>query len=255
MQKQTLTSKKHTLKWQRPHGMSFPKLIEMGISRLQSVQDRPRSMLALALADAVPVYRADQQSRRRRLRSDGRQNLITLLTCLLTNADLKSGLVAKPVADSTKWERHGWSAIDFRAYGELVANERSIRRTERHAREAIDAGWLQTQPWKTTNANGDWRSLPGLKTVTDKLWKLLGLYAQLKTARRQRDRERNKDRLKRLALLDGAHKKPSRQCKPKRVAQPSAVPIPLNKHPPPSDPASPIALAELAKIKKLFSIK
>ena len=247
----------HALAWRRPRGVSFPRLIEQAIARLQGAIEQPNSAIHRALAAVVPVFRADGQTRRRRLRRDGAQNLVTLLSALLANADLQRGLVAAPVADGGRWQRRTWADMDWRAFGPVVPEERSARRTERHARTAIDAGWIRVMPWKTTNADGEWRSLPGLKFVTDKLWRLLGLFEQVRAARKHRDRQRGQDRVRQLIQPAGG---------PPALAEGRGLPLPAARsqaashepRPPPSH-AGPavvgdVARAEIAKLKKRFGM-
>jgi len=247
-------SEHRAIAWRRPRGVSFPRLIELAISRLQQAASQPHSALARALASAVPVHRADGQARRRRLRRDGAANLVTLLSAMLANADLQRGLVAAPVADGGRWERRTWADLDWRAYGPEVPDERSTRRTERHARTAIEAGWIQVVQWRKRNQEGEWRSMPGLKLVSDKLWRLLGLYEQLKTSRKQRDRQRGQDRVRQFT----GQVAPAGQARTSARSRPvPAVPAPARTQPrPPPDggPRAPdeVAQAYLAKIAKML---
>jgi hypothetical protein len=143
--------------------------------------------------------------------------------------------------------------LDWRAYGPEVPDERSARRTERHARTAIEAGWIRVMPWRTVNREGEWRSLPGLKFVTDKLWRLLGLYDQLKAARKYRDRQRAQDRVRQLT---GQVAVPSQAPLPSRPTTIARTSTHAEVRPPPrqvgSQAVSEVGLAEIAKIKKLL---
>ncbi len=247
-----------TLDWRRPSGVSFPRLIEQGLARLKDARERPSSPIAKAMASAVPVFRPDGQARQRRLRSDGVANLVALLCASMATADLKGGLIATPVADGGGWDRKTWAELDFRAFGPEVPDERSLRRTERHARSALAAGWLRIVPWKMVAEDGQWRSLPGLKFVTDKLWRLLGLYDQVKAARRERDRQKGRDRLAQVAGLDTARAPGRRQHRAPQEAAgatPARAASPPGQAPPERQRAAPETAAEhIERIKKMLRV-
>ncbi|MBS0212567.1 MAG: hypothetical protein JSR26_05215 [Proteobacteria bacterium] len=233
----------HALPWQRPAGQTWIAPVERAIEKLARAQEGQFPALRQAIAGKqVPVFRADGVARRRGLRSDGLTNLITLMTTLVAYSDLRSGLVAAPVDDRARWERKTWGQVDWRAYGELVPDERSQRRTERWARVLVDLGYIRTVEWKKPTKDGDWRSLPGLKFVTMKFWKLIGMAGAIAAIRRQHDRQRGQERVAQFDRQFGRRKQPAK-------ATPAAVPATPAAHPPerPPSQAGPPASAEVAQ--------
>lgn len=251
----------HALDWRHPAGMSFPRVLEQGLARLGTAADMPSGPIYQALAAAAPVYRQDGEGRRRRLRRDGARNLMALLSACLASADLTKGLIATPIVDPATgkrlWGRRTWPDIDGLAYGPLVVDERSGRRTERHARTAVAAGLIRSIPWRTREASGEWSSEPGIKLVTDELWRLLGLLDQVRALRRQRKRQAGQQRMAELAA-----QVPTSDPRRNRPAKPPAAPAPVpaaaahvQRGPP--DPAEAehrrdVALRELEKMQKVL---
>ena len=156
----------------------------------------------------APVFRRDRTGhvcaadRTRRMRSDAATNLASLLNVMLACTDLASGLVAAVSRPGAKWQAKTWADLAGYAYGDMIGNEVSRRRVERHARTLQSMGLIRSVQWRVHSRDGDVRAAPSKKLVTAKLWELLGLAGQIKKLRRAREQERNKERLQRVTGLN-----------------------------------------------------
>ena len=236
------------LKWKRPARVRFPTLIEQGIAR--SCADVPNRHSNLGrLLSGAPVYRPDGAERRRSLRSEGATNIATLMSAVLANTDIGSGQVLVPRADS-RWQRRSWADIDFRAYGEEVPDERSLRRTERHVRELKDLGLIEVCEWRKVGRDGAVRSIVAIKRFTELFWRLLALEKALARERRERDRARKKAALSKKLERENADPTDTRgSVRPTKGAE--VVPLPRSGAPPPRTNApTATGMAALAEMLK-----
>lgn len=183
-----------SIRWNHPR-VAYPAPIELALSRALGALDKPRGEQWRALFVGAPV---PGKVRERRKRRDGAVNVVSVLCTMIAAGDLVRGLVATPAGD--RWERKSWTDIDALAFGPLVPGERSLRRTERAAAELEAQGFVRSVPWRVVTSDGV-RSIPGLKFVTDKAWKALGVWSAVVSERRRR-KQREADARK--AQLDEA---------------------------------------------------
>lgn len=234
------------IRWSHPR-IAYPRVIELGLARISAALDAPGSVQWAALFGAAPV---PGKERERRKRCDGAVNVATVLSTLIAAADLMRGLVATPAGEG--WQRKTWSDVDVLGFGSPVPGRRSLRRTERAAAELEAQGFIRSSPWRVMTPAGI-RGTPGLKFVTDKLWKILGLWSTVQTERRRR-KQRSADEKKRaLEASIGAtiHRLDGRPGA--APAPPAAAPKPHATSPPAQagpKPVSEVAAAALAKIKQ-----
>jgi hypothetical protein len=187
--------------WRRPDGYSWPRLIEGAIARLRTAADRKTGPLFDHLARRSPLLEGGERERSRRMRSDGLENLVTLLSTIVCAADLGTGFLGSPRVGGGQWERRSWADIDAYAFGRRVECERSMRRTERHLRLLKRLGFVELHELRRKTSHGAYESAPAVKHLTDAFWRLVGLYEQLAAARRRRDRERGQQRAEQLAKI------------------------------------------------------
>jgi hypothetical protein len=186
------------LAWKRPklpQGRSYPAVLELGLERIRASFEKRGGALWEA-ASKSPVWNGElrdigrrkirtEGTRVRRLRRDGATNFCAFLQACVAAADLNQGYLGRP--GEQRWDRHTFERIDHYAFGDQVERERSLRRTERMARIAKSLGLLEVRELKVAE-NGEWRSVPAIKFVTDKLWNLLGLAGYLRAERNRRKR-------------------------------------------------------------------
>lgn len=238
-------------RWVRPSAVRhWPQFIEQGIHKVRH-QCEHRCGGLYELLNASPVLGPDPHARSRRIRSDGLINLESVLLSVLTSTDLASGVVADPAqADGTCMRQ-----LDIRAYGSPVDGERSLRRTERHARTLTHLGLLETieQRHKLPKR---YRSTPAVRSFDlARFFRLLGLQAAYTVARKSILSEPQRQIIARLAGARSARDR-RRYFASKAKAAGSVAPVhtvepdPPPKPPPRTDSAA--ALAAQAEIRRLF---
>lgn len=219
------------LRWKRPklpNGRAYPAVLEQGLERLQAQFEKRGGALFDAAARS-PVWTGElrdtghrkirtEAKRRRRLRSDGATNFCAFLQALVAAADVSGGYLGRPGEQG--WDRHTFERIDHYAFGEQVPCERSLRRTERMARLAKSLGLLEVRELKVLQQDGEWRSVPAIKFVTDKLWDMLGLTGLLRAERSRRKREKGIERARVLVSAIGAGTNADRR-RQQRMQQPA----------------------------------
>lgn len=176
--------------WRRPKGVRWVQALEAAFKRIDAAAARGAGALFDALCNETPLFHAGDQAsiaRARKMRSDGARNFMSLVQTLLASADLSSGFVGRPVAGG--WERPSWSLLDKFAFGEQVERERSFRRTQRWARILAAAGLVTVREIKIPRREGV-RSAVAIKSLTAKLYAVLGLTGAQAQARRERDRRK-----------------------------------------------------------------
>lgn len=146
--------------------------------------------------------------------TDGAENLITFLQSMVLYTDVATGYVAKPVGHAPRiWQRKSLEDLDMLAFGAPIADLRSFRRSERAARELVEMGYMDRQEWKKLTHDG-WRSKPGLKWLTDKLWRVLGILDAVTKERKKRKHAAEAERAAALqAALSGTN---SHAMKPRK---------------------------------------
>lgn len=236
-----------SIRWSHPR-RSYPAPIELALSRALGALEKPRGEQWRALFQGAPVPGKDRERRKRR---DGAVNVISVLCTMLAAGDLVRGLVATPAGD--RWERKSWTDIDALAFGPRVPGARSLRRTERAAAELEAQGFIRSVPWRVVTSDGI-RSIPGLKFITDKAWKVLGVWSAVVSERRRR-KQREADARK--AQLDEAIGATVKRMPDRRVPPEPAGKTDATAKPPPAT-AGPkqvgeAAAAALAQLKDLFS--
>jgi hypothetical protein len=209
-----------------------------------------------ALCADAPIHKKDgSRERSRRMRSDGRRNLVSLAQALVAAADLVTGYLASPVGE--RWDRHAWGRLDHRAYGNLVECERSFRRTQRHARTLAALGFITVTEIRVSTGQGTWRSVIAIKRLTEKFFAVLGLAAAVKRARQERDRAKGK------ALVAQISNVPRRKRAAERapdstgpVASGEAMSASPPIRPPPADPVVPPASVadSIARVRATLGI-
>lgn len=238
-------SKLRALPWARPRHRKYIEPIEAAIVRLEAAVEGTGPMFDLLCA-APALGKHGPQERSRRMRSDGRRNLVSLAQALVASADLKTGYLASPVGEQ-RWDRHGWGRLDHRAYGELVERERSFRRTQRHARSLAALGFVTIVELKVSAGPGQWRSVVAIKRLTPKFYAVLGLSSAVKRARKERDRAKGVALVARLSEVPQPRRPAERG--PVRisgsVAPGGSMSTSPPVRPPPSDPVCPpVSVAE-----------
>lgn len=174
------------IRWARPQGQNRPDPINLALSRLRAAIDEQRGPLWDLLANA-PV--SGSESRQRRLRSDGAENLYTLLATLIFNADFLGGFLGKPKQGGGHWKRYAWETLDRYAYGELVPGERSMRRLERHVRTCKTLELISVRELRSIEGD-KYTSHIAIKFVQAKLWNMLGMKAVRSAWRRAASRNK-----------------------------------------------------------------
>lgn len=243
----TAGSALRALPWRRPAKKAFIEPIEAGLSRLEDAATRGVGPVFEALCLAAPVFDGDAAiPRSRRMRSDGRRNLLSLAQALMASADLATGFLGSPLGD--RWDRHDWGRLDLRAYGPRVERERSFRRTQRHARTLAALGFVDVREIKVTAGPEQWRSVVAIKRLTDHFYAVLGLMSAVKRARRERDRKKGKERTEQLARLPQrvGKKTPSEPVPGVRPAAAAYQPFPAAAPPKPPPDLKPGVSAAVA---------
>ncbi|MFM2287712.1 MAG: hypothetical protein RL684_855 [Pseudomonadota bacterium] len=190
-------SELRSIRWKHPPSRRYPLAIETAIARIGDATAAPHCARYRELFADAPV---PGKVRERAKRSDGATNVGSLLQAMIAAADIGRGLVATPVGD--RWERKTYYDLDGLAYGPQVADERSFRRTERAAAQLVALGLVQSVPWRVHTAAGV-RSTPGLKFITEKCWRLLGVLGMVRAERRRRERERGEQKAAEIVRLVG----------------------------------------------------
>lgn len=244
-----------SIRWKHPR-RNYPIVIEMALAKIAAAPDAPRSAQWLALFSEAPTSRKDAEgrpaTRERRKRIDGAINVASVLSTLIAASDITRGLVATPAGD--KWERKSWSDIDALAFGPLVVDQRSKRRTERAAAELMAQGFVRSIPWRVVTADGV-RAVPGLKFVTDKLWKALGLWSAVQSERRRRSQKAGEAKKTQIVAAIGGAVRP-RPADNHQTTTRTQTPRPQERERPPSQ-AGPrlvgeIAAESIAALKKIL---
>lgn len=238
-------------RWVRPSAVRhWPQVIEQGIYKLRQ-QCEHRCGALYELLNGSLVLGPESHARSRRIRSDGLINLESLLLSVLTSTDLRSGVVADPAqADGTCMRQ-----LDVRAYGAPVESERSLRRSERHARTLAHLGLLETieQRHKLPER---YRSTPAVRSFDlERFFRLLGLHAVYSLARKNILSQPQRDLIARLAGARSARDRRRYFASKARAAQSVAPVRPPEPEPPPKPPPrsdSAAALAAQAEIRSLF---
>lgn len=229
------------------------------MSRLEDAVARSAGPVFDAFCQAAPLFEGDAEiPRSRRMRSDGRRNLLSLAEALIASADLATGFLGSPRGDG--WDRHDWGRLDHRAYGPRVDGERSFRRTQRHARTLAALGFVDVRELRVSVGPGQWHSVIAIKRLTDSFYAALGLMSAVKRARRERDRKKGKERTEQLARLpQRERKKPPRETdsdvRPAAAAyQPFPAAAPSPKPPDPTPGVSAVVADAMAKARAALGI-
>lgn len=187
-----------SLAFKRPPGPARPRPFELAVARLEASLAGSTPLWDF-LASAVPVYGCggEKKTRERRLRSDGARNLVTFLQTLVMNSDPR-GFLGWPSA--TGWKRVNMALLDYRAFGEKIPNARSQRRSERIARALGELGLLRTREIRMQRQDR-WESVIAVRHLTEKAWRLLGVWDALQALRRKRDQEEKQTRARELASI------------------------------------------------------
>lgn len=234
-------SELRALPWVRPRQLNYIEPIEVAISRLEAAVHGTGAMFDVLCSDAPIFDREGPQVRSRRMRSDGRRNLVTLAQALVAAADLATGYLGSPVgeSDQRRWDRHAWGRLDHRAFGKQVECERSFRRTQRHARTLAALGFVRVVEIKVLTGQGTWCSVVAIKRLTEKFYAVLGLSAAVKRARQERDRGKG---VALVARLSQVPRRRNTRTQASKVAGSVACgvmpPVPPIR-PPPADPVFP----------------
>jgi hypothetical protein len=185
------------------------------------------------------------------MRSDGLINLESFLISVLTSTDLESGVVADPSKESGTCMRQ----LDARAYGNKVEGERSLRRSERHARTLTHVGLLETIEQRHRLPKR-YRSTPAVRGLDlDRIFRLLGLSAVYRLARKNILAQPQRELISRMSKARRARDRRrhfAEQAASTAAAATATAPSrPIDPEPPPrTDSAA--ALAAQAEIRKLF---
>jgi len=223
------------LPWRRPPKKRYIEPIEAAIKRLESTAETGRGPINDALYQAAPLFGDGAPVRSRRMRKEARRNLTSLAQALVASADLASGFLGSPRGD--RWDRHDWGRLDLRAFGPRVENERSFRRTQRHARTLAALGFINTTEIKVPAGPGKWRSVIAIKRLTPAFYGVLGLTPAVARARRERDRKKGEARTVQLAEVVTKRAAKNRgQAAPGRANDGAYQPFRRDGAPKPPDP-------------------
>lgn len=232
---------------------AFPFFIERAVKAVwsQLVENRRGE-----LYDALAGVRAD---RKRALRREARENLATQLTALIYGMEADSLFVRAPRANGPA-ERYSWAVYDWRAFGEQVPMERSIKRTYRGSRTLQAAQCFEVRELAEV-VNDDYRSLVAHKRITAELIRMLGLLKAWQHLRRERQKERAETQKRRMEQLAGRALTGAARGKPPAPAiRAAATTLPARPEstagpPPKPDGQSPAAIAARAEIAALLGLK
>lgn len=253
-----------SIRWRRPAGHAHhPKLLETTVHRLLAASDHVLSHrtaidsnpLWNALSDTLavfdinaspdpdkPVHKrrhrkhrdgreeahatpvAVPRPRKRALRRDGGQNLITVLCVLLWNADFSKhnskGYIGRP--EGGEWQPHTWQSLFEFGFGKTIPGELSLARMERWTRVLAQAGFLQTYRRWNEYGQGEYEELPAIKILTTKIFKLCGTFGIYKQLRKDlaKEAESNlaRQRLENMGQLVEMDKHKKRKLKEQPVA-------------------------------------
>lgn len=245
----------HAIAWKRRPDFRANEPINKLLAWIRAAQENPECAYGRDLAALVPVFRADGQARRRRTRNDGFTNFLSHLAAVIGAADAMTGFVGRPARMGGPWDRKTLEDLDGLAYGQPIAGERSLRRTERHARAMKAAGLVTVQEWrkesKTTESG--YSSDPAVRHITDKLWEVLGLLDWIKDWRARMALKKGRRKAKAAIAQILA---PAKAPVPAAVAKPA--PAVRNGQPPPNRDGpravGDVALAEIAKMRKMLGL-
>lgn len=241
------------LNWKRPKGHHAPVPFELALSRItKAIQTRSGAFYD-ALAHAPILGAGDERyERSRRRRSDGMQNIVALLSAAIMVSDPR-GFLGRPRHDGAGWERLSWSLLDHYAFGARVRCERSFRRTQRIIRELAALGFVRVREIRVKR-NGGFESLVAVKHLTEKFWRMIGVWQNLTALRRQRDRDKSAARVRELGVDAKAASALTVHDNGKGKGGATAPPPSPHPTPPPqrprTDPA--VAAAHFEEIQKML---
>lgn len=248
-------SPRRSLHWQRPKGRSWPQLTETAIERVTEAFASRKGPLYQEITRDIPRFVGGELvPRQRAFRSDAAPNLCALLVTLLATSSLQTGFVARPV--NGNWERREWRDLDGYAYGELVPGERSLRRTERHARELVALGFVTIRQLRRKTAEG-YESLVAVKHLGLKLWRLLGMEKAILAAGQRIKAEAAEARAKGRGLTVIAGIQDVLKRSRKKASAPTPPPTPAESppaKPPPTDEQRARILAQMEETAKLLGL-
>lgn len=245
-----------SIRWTHPKELRWLRATETATARILRAIDKPHSPDYAALFGAAPLSTGGV--RRRRKRSDGAINSGSLLCAAIGAADVASGMVAKPVGG--EWVRNTWNGLGKFAFGTagedgpyLVEEALSKRRIERCASELVKMGLIRSVQWRKQDSQGNYRSEPGLKFITDKCWKLLGVIGLVLKERRKRDQEKNEKNRANVAKLvtkhnDGRRRNNARPSPTPAETRPAPMHLVATEKPPDRSPSDAERLARKAQL-------
>lgn len=229
-------STRRALPFRRPSGPHRPRPFETAVKRLEEHWKDFSSTLWAYIAEHAPVYGpgGDLLERDRELREDGARNLCTLLQTAVMNASA-AGFLGSP--ERGHWKRLSVGLLDIRAFGERVENERSLRRTERWLRALKHMGLITIREIRIKRRKG-FESVVAVKHLTEKFWRLIGLWNQLEAEQQRQKAEADKAKKREDARNRGHVVKPITVHDGDRRRGPEAPPTaPAAKPPDPGPPA------------------
>ena len=248
----------HAISWTRPKECRMVKLINQAINRLTLIELSPGSTVYKHFFAESPVFKPSKSRRERRKRRDGATNVITQLKAIFWYADVGSNFVAKPVKDvcgRTTYERKTIKDLNVLAYGGPIKNKVSVKRTERATRDLTAMGYLRTAQWRTFSKTDGYKSAPGLKWITDKLWRALGLMKSVMDERGQRKAAKEHEKATRLreALTQADSFAMRRGCPPNGDTAAPAEVLATSPAPAPDTPPKRSALGD-AEIAAMWAL-
>ena len=242
-----------SIRWVHPKHR-WIKATEKAAAWVLRAIDKPHSPEYAALFGAAPLTTGGV--RRRRKRSDGAINSGSLLCAAIGAADVASGLVAKPV--DKDWIRYSWNGLGKFAFGTagekgpyLVDEALSKRRIERCAAELVKMGLIRSVQWREKDSDGNYRSKASVKFITDKCWKLLGVFNLVLKERRKRDQAKNEKNRANLVHLVTKHNDGRRRNSGRPApapARPTPMHIVATEKPPDRSPSDAERLARKAQL-------
>ncbi|MCW8917473.1 MAG: replication protein RepA [Gammaproteobacteria bacterium] len=169
----------------RLDGVTFPKIIQKAMNKITEFYRKPRLIPTLARTTG----RTDP---RRQKRSERREACIAMLGALLQYTDLETLRIGRPGDD-------GFNGIRMLQLAELAGL--TLRRAERAYSDLVRAGLVKTHPIAEKQADGSYKGLAAIRTLSEHLFGVLGLGTWLT---RERKRAYNRNRIRKPRPVQAA---------------------------------------------------
>lgn len=157
----------------RLDGIQFPKIIDKALDKITEFYQRPALIPTLAKS----TRSTDRHARQKR--SERREACISLLGALLQYTDLVTLRIGRPGDD-------GFNGIRMEQLADLAGL--TLRRAERAYADLVRAGLVKTHPIAEKQADGSYKGLAAIRTLSKHLFGVLGLGTWLERERKRAHR-------------------------------------------------------------------